>query len=112
MNTSSPRMVCWLPLLAMLAVPALIAAEAEKPKAPATLEEQITYLEGSLAEAIQTRDWKMMELAATGFKAAGLTGDKLEIAMLHSERDAALQNYGGGGNVLTWGQAARVKAGD
>src|SRR5687767_10269305 len=39
-------------------------------KAPRRFEEQVAALESALAEGLHERDWKMVELAASGLKAA------------------------------------------
>src|SRR5882724_9016570 len=70
----------------------LKAQAAEHGAAPKTLDEQINYLEGALAESFRTRDLTMLEMAVKGFKAAGLNGKELELSVLRAERDAAWTN--------------------
>jgi len=65
----------------------LLGAEADA--APKTLEEQIQYLEGALSESLRTRDFAMLEMAVTGFKAAKLQPKDLELSLLRAERNAA-----------------------
>ncbi|HYF52248.1 MAG TPA: hypothetical protein VEJ63_22765 [Planctomycetota bacterium] len=100
---------------------AVRSAEESKPPtkaaekvAPRTLEEQIVALENALAEGIVQRDWKMLELAASGLKAAGLTGKDLEISILRSERGASWSSsaYMQQARLECWGLIARVLAGD
>ncbi|MCZ7643906.1 MAG: hypothetical protein M5U26_01255 [Planctomycetota bacterium] len=102
----------------LLACSAAIAAEPAPAAAEPTFEAQLETLQGAFAEAVRTRDWTMLELAAEGFKAAGLKGVELELACTRAERDAALPAYGQYGHsaftratVLTWGLCARVLAG-
>lgn len=92
-------------------------AEATAPARPATLELQLEYLEGALAEGLRTRDWKTLELAVQGFKSAKLTGKDLEISILRAELQAAFEAMAGWGGRLraqieVWALAARAKAGD
>lgn len=90
-------------------------AETEAKKEPATLEEQLAQLRAAFAEAVQTRDWKMLDLASDGFKAAGLRGKDLELHFLEAERDCALnagQVYQTRSHLVAWGLAARIRAGD
>lgn len=66
----------------------VVRAEAPKAVEPETIEKQIDYLRGAFIEALQTRDWKMLEMAGKGFNASGLQGKDLEISMLRAERRA------------------------
>src|SRR5262245_25927610 len=59
--------------------------------ASASFEAQVEYLEGALAEGLRTRDWKMLELTVTGFKAAKLSPAALDLSALRAERLAALE---------------------
>src|SRR3954470_18082161 len=90
------------------------AAPAPTPP-PASLEKQIEYLEGALAEGIKTKDWKMTELAVKGFKSAGVTGKDLEICMLRAEKQAALESVwqtDQRAQIEIWGLVSRGKLGD
>jgi hypothetical protein len=83
-------------------------------KAPRSLEEQVAAFESALAEGLHERDWKMVELAASGLKAANLTGKDLELSMLRAERNAAWTNAGYMTQYRSecWGLGARALAGD
>ena len=123
MNCGSKR---WTPLLLALVLGAMtlplrhvFGEETAKPAAPAqpTLEAQIEYLEGALSEALRVQDWKMLEMACTGYKASGLKGTDLELSLTRAERDAALDALRaytglGVGNITSFGLAARSKLGD
>ena len=104
-------------LLAVLCVgaPNVRAQDAKAPQL-SSLEQQIDYVVGALSESLRSMDYKMICMAADGFKAAGLTGKDLEIAVLRAERDAALSGgFMMGGNnaqIPVLGQVARGKAGD
>lgn len=101
-------------ILAVMFLMTAFANAAENPNAsiPATIEQQIEYLEGALSEGIRTRDWKMTEMATDGLKAAGLTGTNLELTVLRAERNAALESNSQRAQFEIWGMASRVKAGD
>ena len=95
------------------------ASAIEASRAPRTLEEQITYLEGALAESLRARDLGMLELAVKGLKTAGLAGKDLEISVLRAEREASWTNLSAGYALSTpapslevWGWIARAKLGD
>ena len=86
-----------LPLLLATTIcvsPAVHAGDAPQPAA--TLEAQIDALTNAAAEGLQQMDWKMVLMAVDGFKAAGLTGKDLELAVTRAERNAGLENYGSG----------------
>lgn len=86
---------------------------------PKTLDEQIKYLEGALAESLRARDLVMLDMAVKGFKAAKLADKDLELSMLRAERDAAwgmsLQ-YAvvqvPSASMEAWGLMARAKLGN
>jgi hypothetical protein len=89
---------------------ALLASTIVRAEAPKTFEAQIAALEDSLADAIQTRDWKMVELCVAGFKAAKLSAAGLEESILRAERNAAwkgMQRSHG----EPWGIAVRAAMG-
>lgn len=109
MKTSFVRMPAAMLLAVLLLTPAT-RGWAGDPE-PETLEKQIEYLRENMAEAIRSRDWKLLELVAKGFKATGLKDDKLEIEMLRAERDAALSERGGmygGRHAIAWGLSCRA----
>lgn len=102
-------------MVVVLALPFLRAAEPEA--APKTLAEQITYLEGALSEALQTRDFTLLETAVSGFKAAKLADKDLELSLLRAERNAAwsqAQYYMGSDatSMEAWGLMARAMFGN
>ncbi len=95
--------------------PVAPAPAVAKVAARTTLEQQIDYLEGALAEGIDNLDWKMATLAADGFKTAGLTGKDLEISLLRAERTAVIEHTGPGNagpQVLALGMTVRAQLGD
>jgi len=98
------------------AKPAPAAPPVVAPAAPpATLEKQIEYLEGALAEGIKSKDWKMTEMAVAGFKSAGVTGKDLELSMLRAEKQAALESVYQTdlrAQIEIWGLVSRAKLGD
>ena len=103
-------------LLALLNAAGAFAAAPTAPAArPATLEQQVTHLEGALAEGLRTRDWKILEMAVQGFKAVGLSGATAELSFLRAERQAAWENTNFGARraqMEAWGLATRAKFGD
>ena len=105
-----------VPLMAALCLCARAEDAKPAPAAPpATLEKQIEYLEGALAEGIKTKDWKMTELAVKGFKAAGITGKDLELSILRAEKQAALESVWQTdlrAQIEIWGLVSRGKLGD
>ncbi|HLX60336.1 MAG TPA: hypothetical protein VKX17_03545 [Planctomycetota bacterium] len=93
------------------------AAEPELP--PKSLDDQLKYLEGALAESLRTRDLAMLDMTVKGFKAAKLSPPELELFVLRAERNAAWSNAAPGYLQSTpvpcleaWGQLARAKLGD
>src|SRR5204863_4341999 len=108
-----------VPAHCLMAVIFLSIGNAAETPAPKTLQEQISYLEGALAESLRARDLGMLDMAVKGFKAAGLAGKELEISVLRAERDAAWSNAGAGGygqltpaaSLEIWGLMARAKLG-
>ncbi|MBI3828766.1 MAG: hypothetical protein HY291_04575 [Planctomycetes bacterium] len=122
-RVATPAVLLGLCTALVLSATPTLRAETPNPAPQESLEKQIETLRGAFCEALQSRDWKMLELAAAGFMAAGLKGKDLELEMLHAERDAALGVGGGGMNafgggyvsrpqVITWGLTCRAKAGD
>lgn len=97
--------------LSALCVPAATAATNRPPK---TKEEQLTYLEGALAEALHDQDWGMLKLAAKGLKELGLKGAPLEAAVARGEAKAAMMRLPTykRARLTTWSLAARAKTGD
>ena len=100
-----------------LALPRLACADSPNAPAPATLEQQITVLEGALSEGLVAQDWKMIEIAVKGFASSGLKDKDLELVLLRAERNAALDGMRkmGGLNpaqIETLGLAVRAKLGD
>jgi hypothetical protein len=91
--------------------PATAPAAAPQAKALKTLEEQVSALEDALADAMHAHDWKMVELAATGFKAAALPSRDLEMSLLRAERNAAWKGSQQA-RLEPWGLAARASCGD
>jgi hypothetical protein len=98
-----------LPSMALLALLAqtVVRAEAEAPK---TFEAQLAALEDGLAEAIHTRDWKMVELCVAGFKAAKLPAADLEQSILRAERNAGWKGILRA-QAEPWGIAVRAAMG-
>ena len=116
MNCLKRRMpaVLLLAALCLLTAPLALAGGESAPHLT-SLEAQVDYLVKALSDSLRTMDWKMAVMTADGFKAAGLTGKDLEIAILRAERDAALQNTFGATlpqQIAVLGQAIRVKVGD
>jgi hypothetical protein len=99
----------------VLSHPTWAAAEA----LPKTPEQKLDYVENALAEALESNDWKMMEMCAQGYKALGLSGEARETSFLRAERRAALaalakRIYGGDLDlrIVFGGLAARALSGD
>ena len=110
-----PKYVC---AVAALAFTAFLTHAADVEAPPKTLDEQITYLEGALAESFRLRDLTMLDMAVQAFKSAKLAEKDLELSMLRSERNASwanAQQYGVAGtptaSIEAWGLMARAKLG-
>ncbi|MCZ7644236.1 MAG: hypothetical protein M5U26_02965 [Planctomycetota bacterium] len=117
-----------LPLAAVLAfapqgraqepAPGHEAPKAEPPKTEpvklATLEEQVAYLQGAMAEAIRTRDWKLLEMALQGADKAGLSAEQRAAWMEQTERQALLELLNGTTRAQfeVWSLAPKARQGD
>ncbi len=94
------------------------SACADSPAAkPATLEQQIAFLEGALTEGLVAQDWKMIQIAVKGFASSGLKEKDLELSLLRAERNAAfdgMRKWGAGNaaQIETFGLAVRSQLGD
>jgi hypothetical protein len=101
-------------LVMVLAITARFSPAGESKPALDTLEKQVAYLEGALAEGLRAKDWKIAEMAVDGLKAAGVTGAALEMSMLRAERQAAMESVQPDlrAQIEMWGVAARAKLGD
>ena len=94
------------------------SACADSPAAkPATLEQQIAFLEGALSEGLVSQDWKMIEIAVKGFASSGLKEKDLELSLLRAERNAALDGMRKFGSlnpsqIETFGLSVRAQLGD
>ena len=114
---------------AVAPAPAAPVVAAPAARAFTTIEQQIEYLEGALAEGLGTQDWKMVQMAVEGYKNSKLTGKDLEVSLLRAERTAVIEHSGGGGGgggpfgaifgggnvgmqVLALGLAVRAELGD
>jgi hypothetical protein len=89
-----------------------LCADAVAPVAGVSTE-QITGLESALIEAISSGDWKTLELAAKGFKAAKLKDPALQMSVLRAVRQAALESRPDTCmRIEIWSLAARALIGD
>jgi hypothetical protein len=97
-----------------LAVHSTVHAENSKAAEINTLEKQIDYLGDALSEGLRSMDWKMIEMAVEGLKAAKVTGKDAEVTVLKAERNASMemQYAGSAPQILALGMSARALMGD